>query len=87
MVTREKLERPDLEALCARLRELEREAEGESEWHTHDTTNAAPELWCGVANQASFDEHNELLEASRLSPDVLKREVVEALRAVWVFPE
>jgi len=87
MVTREKIARPELESLCARLQELERAAGGEHEWHTHDTTNAAPELWCGAPNQPSFDEHNELLRASALSPEVLKHEVVEALRAVWVFPE
>ncbi|MCH2105141.1 MAG: hypothetical protein MK291_00705 [Planctomycetes bacterium] len=87
MVTREQLERPDLGALCAHLQELEEAAGGEGRWHTHDTTNAAPELWCGAPGQPSFDEHNGLLQPSRLSPEVLKHEVVEALRAVWVFPE
>ena len=87
MVTREQLERPDLQALCAKLQELERAAGSDAEWHTHDSTNPAPELWCGAAGQPSFDEHNELLKPSMLSPEVLKHEVVEALRAVWVFPE
>ena len=87
MVTREQLARPDLEALCERLQELERASGGESDWHTHDTTNAAPELWCGAPKQPTFDEHNELLELSSLSTEVLKHEIVEALRAVWVFPE
>jgi hypothetical protein len=87
MVTREQLARPDLEALCERLRELERAAGGESEWHTHGETNAAPELWCGAPDQPTFDEHNELLQLSQLSSEVLKHEIVEALRAVWVFPQ
>ena len=86
-VTREQLERPDLQALCAKLQELERAAGSDAEWHTHDSPNPAPELWCGAAGQPSFDEHNELLKPSMLSPEVLKYEVVEALRAVWVFPE
>ena len=87
MVSREQTARPDLESLCARLQELERAAGGERDWHTHDTTNAAPELWCGAPKQPTFDEHNELLLASLLSPEILKHEIVEALRAVWVFPE
>ena len=87
MVTREQLARPDLVVLCERLRALERAAGGESEWHTHDAMNAAPELWCGAPDQPTFDEHNELLHTSRLSAEVLKHESVEALRAVWVFPE
>ena len=86
-MSRELLERPDLEALRGRLEELERAAGGDSEWHTHDTTNAAPEVWCGAPNQPTFDEHNELLAPSRLTPKTLKHEVVEALRAVWAFPE
>ena len=87
MVSRDLLERPDLEALRGRLEELERAAGGDSEWHTHDATNAAPEMWCGAPNQPSFDEHNELLAPSCLSPETLKHEIVEALRAVWVFPK
>ena len=86
MQTREQLERPDLEALRARLEELERAAGGDASWHTHSTTNAAPELWCGAPGQPIFDEHNLLLGESRLSAEVLKHEVVEALRAVWTFP-
>ena len=86
MQSREQLERPDLEALRARLEELERAAGGSADWHTHSITNAAPELWCGAPGQPSFDEHNLLLGQSLLTPEVLKHEVVEALRAVWTFP-
>ena len=86
MQSREQLERPDLEALCARLVELEAAAGGAAGWHTHSSTNAAPELWCGAPGQTIFDEHNPHLEESLLSTEVLKHEVVEALRAVWTFP-
>ena len=86
MQSREQLKRPDLEALRARLEELERAAGGDADWHTHSITNAAPELWCGAPGQPSFDEHNPLLKESLLTQEVLKHEIVEALRAVWTFP-
>lgn len=80
--------RPDLEALRARLDELEKELEGgEGRWHAHPVDSAAPELWCGEEGQPQFGEHNPFLGPSRIPAAEIKREVVEALRAVWCFPD
>lgn len=84
-------ERPDLEALAARLNDLEREAAPGDElaatWRAQPVTGAAPELWFGDDGVAQFAEHNGALRPSRLAPEVVRREVIEALRAVWVFPD
>ena len=84
---REVLERPDLAVLRDRLNALEAEAGSPTHaWHAQELTNAAPELWYGAADIPSFAEHNAALQASRLSPEVVRRETIEALRAVWAFP-
>ncbi|MCB9903674.1 MAG: hypothetical protein H6831_04630 [Planctomycetes bacterium] len=80
--------RPDLAALAARLDELEAEAGAPKHaWRAQSVTGAAPELWYGAPDLESFAEHNPVLRRSRLSPEVVRREVIEALRAVWVFPD
>lgn len=80
--------RPDLAQLATRLNELEA-AEGRSEhaWRAQSSSGAAPELWFGAAELDSFAEHNPALRPSQLSPQVVRREVIEALRAVWEFPD
>ena len=83
--SRDPLERPSLESLRDRLQSLEEAAKSDATWHTHDTTNAAPELWCGAPDQPTFDEHNPHLHPSALAPETLKHEIVEALRAAWSF--
>lgn len=80
--------RPDLPALARRLQELEPEgAEAPARWRAQPLTNAAPELWHGLEQGTSFAEHSTVLRPSRLPPAQVRRELVEALRAVWVFPE
>jgi hypothetical protein len=81
-------ERPDLERLATRLNELEAEAGSKAHaWHAQATKGAAPELWYGTSELESFAEHNAALRPSRLTPEVVRREVIDALRAVWFFPE
>lgn len=81
-------DRPDLAALAAHLDALEREAgEPTAAWRAQPTEGAAPELWYGDADVPQFAEHNGALRPSRLSPEVVRREVIEALRAVWAFPD
>jgi hypothetical protein len=88
LVSRPKLPRPDLAALAARLNELEGCAPGaDSAWRSQAVESPAPELWFGGAELESYAEHNEVLAPSRLDPVLIKRTLVEGLRAAWVFPE
>jgi uncharacterized protein DUF6687 len=81
-------ERPDLAGLAARLNALEAEAgEPTHAWQTQSASGAAPELWYGTESLELFAEHNDALQPSRLAPEVVRRELVEALRAVWTFPD
>ncbi len=80
--------RPDLAALAARLNALEGTRETDAAaWRAQPTDSPAPELWFGGVGLEFFAEHNQLLGESRLDPRTIKREVVEAVRAAWVFPD
>jgi hypothetical protein len=83
--SRDPFERPNLESLRDHLNTLEQAANSPATWHTHATTNAAPELWCGTPNQPTFDEHNPHLQPSTLTPKTLNHELIEALRTTWSF--
>ena len=88
LVSRPALPRPDLEALAARLNELEALGpEAEVAWRTQRADNPAPELWFGTRELESFAEHNAAQAHSRLDPVLIKRTVLESLRAAWVFPD
>jgi len=88
LVSRPALPRPDLETLAARLNALEGTAPGNAlAWRAQPIENPAPELWFGRAPLESFAEHNGALAPSRLDPVVIKRAVLESLRAAWVFPD
>lgn len=86
--SRPKLPRPDLAALAARLNALERVSAGSAAaWRTQPADSPSPELWFGGAELEFFAEHNGVLAASRLDPLLIKRTIVESLRAAIVFPE
>lgn len=88
LVTRRVLPRPDLEALRARLDALEgTRPEDEIAWRAQPEASPSPELWFGASEHAWFAEHHRGLRPSRLAPAVVRREVAEALRARWSFPE
>jgi hypothetical protein len=67
--------RPDPVALARALDERE----GEPRWHAQPADNPSPELWCGAAGLASFEERNGLLEPSRLPAAELEAAIVRAL--------
>lgn len=80
--------RPDLRALAERLNALEgTAASDEHAWRAQPADSPSPELWFGGREHAFFAEHATALAQSRLDPRAIRAEVVEALRAVWVFPE
>lgn len=80
--------RPDLAALAARLNQLEGHlASAPHAWRTHPSASPAPELWFGQVDCPFFTEHNPCLAPSRLDPLRIKREVIDAVRAAWVFPD
>lgn len=82
------LPRPSLEDLCARLNELEGTASwSEVAWRAQATMSPSPELWFGRTDHAMFAEHAAVLETSRLTVDVVRELVLDALRASWAFPE
>jgi len=85
LVSIEPQPRPDLTALAARLDALE--GDGEHGWQAQPVTGASPELWFGAPDLPSFPLVNDHLRPSRLDPDTVRREVIEALRACFVFPE
>lgn len=80
--------RPDLRALARRLDSLEPpRADREERWRSQEVTNAAPELWFGREQETRFAEHSGVLAASALPPAIVRRELIEALRAAWEFPD
>jgi hypothetical protein len=88
LVSRSPLPRPSLEALAAKLNELEgADAGARVAWRCQSTQSPSPELWFGRGNHEMFDEHCPALEESRLAPSVVRPLVVGALRDVWAFPE
>jgi hypothetical protein len=88
LVSRPALPRPDLTALAARLNALEGTVSGAPlAWRTQPADSPAPELWFGRAELEFFAEHNAALAPSRLDPVLIKRTLVESLRAAWVFPD
>lgn len=89
LVTQNTQPRPDLVALCGRLNDLEgTEAGGEISWRHQNPEGASPELWFGTAGMPLYAEHAAAwLAQSQLDPLVIKREVLEAMRRVFVFPD
>ncbi len=88
LVSRPPLARPALETLAARLNVLENSSETAAiRWHHHPQTTPSPELWFGRAHPGLFSEHASYLETSRLAPSIVRREILEALRAAWTFPD
>ncbi|MBK7875785.1 MAG: hypothetical protein IPJ77_08545 [Planctomycetes bacterium] len=88
LVTRTTQPRPDLAALAARLNALEGTTdEGELAWRAQPSNSPSPELWFGGRLHPFFAEHAAALAPSRLDAVAIRAEVVEALRAVWVFPD
>jgi len=88
LATRRVLPRPDLEALRARLDALEGTGpEDELAWRAQPESSPSPELWFGSAEHPRFAEHHQGLRPSRLAPAVVRREVAQALRARWAFPD
>ncbi len=84
---REPAPRPDLGALAERLERLEERAgKREHRWHAQAVSSPAPELWYGRPDAEPFAEHSSRLEPSRIPAVEIKREVIEALRAVWALP-
>ncbi len=88
LVSRTAQPRPDLEALAARLNELEGSAEpDDSAWRCQGTASPSPELWFGAKDHEMFAEHAPVLAPSRLEPARVRRELSDALRARWTFPD
>ena len=86
--TRTALPRPDLAALAARLNEAEGTADdAEVAWHAQETASPSPELWFGGADLDRFSERCPALRPSRLDAVRVRREIAEALRASWRFPD
>ncbi|MFO1009589.1 MAG: DUF6687 family protein [Planctomycetota bacterium] len=80
--------RPDLAALAARLNALEGTRDGdELAWRAQPTDSPSPEVWFGRRLHPFFAEHCTALGESRLDAVAIRAEIVEALRAVWVFPD
>lgn len=84
---RPRLPRPDLARLVARLEQLEGPERDGCRWRAQPSSSPSPELWYGRDGVPFFAERNGRLGASRLEPQAIKREVVDALRAAWTFPE
>jgi hypothetical protein len=83
-----RLARPELEALAARLNELEGAASAHDfAWRAQSAATPAPELWFGRADAEMFGEHAPWLAVSRLAPKIVKNELFAGLRAAWKFPE
>jgi hypothetical protein len=82
-----RLPRPDLARLAARLDQLEGTERDGCRWRAQPSASPSPELWFGRDGVPFFAERNGRLEASRLEPQAIKREVVDALRAAWTFPD
>ncbi len=83
-----RLPRPDLEALAARLNELEgADPASAVAWRAQPSASPSPELWHGRADAAMFAEHATWLVPSRLAPKIVKTALFDALRAAWTFPD
>lgn len=82
-----RLARPDLQRLCARLNELEGTTNAPLRWRAQPSQSPSPELWFGADGVPFFAERNRHLTGSRLDVATIKREVVDAIRAAWVFPD
>jgi hypothetical protein len=88
LISRRAQSRPDLEALVARLNELEGSQEADDiAWRSQGAASPSPELWFGAKDHAMFAEHAPVLAPSRLDPARVRRELSDALRASWTFPD
>lgn len=88
LVSRRAQPRPELEALAARLNELEGSRETDDiAWRCQGTASPSPELWFGARDHEMFAEHAPVLAPSRLEPALLRRALSDALRASWTFPD
>lgn len=88
VVSRRHQPRPDLAKLAARLNALEGTAvHDELAWRSQPMDTPSPELWFGRVEHAFFSEHCAALAPSRLAPNDVRAEVLEALRATWTFPD
>jgi len=81
--------RPELAQLCAALNAAEgTSADAGVRWRHQAQSGASPELWFGRAELPNYAEHaGAALAHSSLPPTTVKAQVVDALRAVFVFPE
>ncbi len=88
LVTERASPRPDLAALAARLNELESPApHTELSWRHQAQAGASPELWYGRPGLPLYGEHAApWLAPSRLSAEVIKAAVLDAVRATWPVP-
>ncbi len=81
LVSEKRRPRPDLEALAARLNELEGTSATEAlAWRTQPSASPAPELWFGGEALEHFAEHNAALAPSRLAENAVRVELERALR-------
>jgi hypothetical protein len=89
LVSRSTQPRPDLARLAERLNALEGTSEqDEIAWRAQATESPSPELWFGRASLDSFAERaSDALAPSTLDPQRMKAEILDELRASWVFPE
>jgi len=79
---RERLARPDLARLAARLNELEPcSSDCGTAWRTQKLTGASPELWFGTTELESYAEHSTALRASAIDLDLIRREIEIELSA------
>lgn len=84
---RKALPRPDLEALAQRLNQRERcRLDEEFAWRFQSAQTASPEVWFGRAGMPLFlGDAAPYLGPSSLDAATIKAEVMEAVRAAWVF--
>ena len=88
LVSRRAPPRPKLAQLALCLNELEAASPASvNAWRFQSEETPSPELWFGAPELEWFAEHNSALRASRLDPLVVKRNVIDALREAWSFPE
>lgn len=86
LVSREGSPRPDLPKLAERLNGLEGTS-GDVCWRAQDMQGASPELWFGTDELPFYAEHaDRALRPSALPTETIKREVLDAVRAVWPLP-
>jgi hypothetical protein len=88
LVSRKMQPRPGLAVLAERLNDLEgSDPSDDCAWRAQARNSPSPELWFGQAEHEKFAEHAAVLEPSRLPPSVVRRTIIDALRASWVFPD